>query len=206
VYAATETAGIASECSWHTGMHLYEDLVITEVVDQENRAVPIGTFGAKVLVTVLFSRTQPLIRYEMSDRVRLTDASCPCGRVFRMIDAVEGRTEDVLALTADDGTRVEVPPNLFHAVLEPIAERGWQVVQLADRLRVKVVDGPQPIDELRIISCLDEALRKLGVIVPIEVEHLRELPRTAIGKAPLIQKYATHTAALASEHSQPSTS
>ena len=30
-----------------------------------------GTFGAKVLVTVLFSRTLPLIRYEMSDRVAL---------------------------------------------------------------------------------------------------------------------------------------
>jgi phenylacetate-CoA ligase len=68
VYAATETSSIAAECGEHTGMHLFEDLVITEVVDADNQPVPPGEYGAKVLVTVLFSRTVPLIRYEMSDR------------------------------------------------------------------------------------------------------------------------------------------
>jgi phenylacetate-coenzyme A ligase PaaK-like adenylate-forming protein len=62
VYAATETAGIGSECALHR-MHLYEDLVITEVVDEMNRPVPPGSLGAKLLVSVLWSRTQPLIRY-----------------------------------------------------------------------------------------------------------------------------------------------
>ena len=52
-------------------MHLFEDLVITEVVDADNRPVPPGQYGAKVLVTVLFSRTLPLIRYEMSDSLQL---------------------------------------------------------------------------------------------------------------------------------------
>jgi phenylacetate-CoA ligase len=40
VYAATEPAGIASECEQHRGMHLFEDLVMTEVVDGKNRPVP----------------------------------------------------------------------------------------------------------------------------------------------------------------------
>ena len=71
VYGATETSGIAAECGQHTGMHLFEDLVITEVVDADNRPVPPGEYGAKVLVTVLFSRTLPLIRYEMSDSLQL---------------------------------------------------------------------------------------------------------------------------------------
>jgi len=43
VYAATETSGIAAECGHHTGMHLFEDLVITEVVDTDNRPVPPAT-------------------------------------------------------------------------------------------------------------------------------------------------------------------
>jgi phenylacetate-CoA ligase len=71
VYAATETSSIAAECGEHTGMHLFEDLVITEVVDADNQPVPPGEYGAKVLVTVLFSRTVPLIRYEMSDSLQL---------------------------------------------------------------------------------------------------------------------------------------
>ena len=68
VYGATETAGIASECRLGH-LHRYEDLVITELVDADNQPVPDGEYGAKTLVTVLFSRTQPLIRYELSDRV-----------------------------------------------------------------------------------------------------------------------------------------
>jgi phenylacetate-CoA ligase len=63
-------------------MHLFEDLVITEVVDEGNRPVPLGVYGEKVLVTVLFSRTLPLIRYELSDSVRPSISPyCPCGRL-----------------------------------------------------------------------------------------------------------------------------
>ena len=36
VYAATETAGIASPCSYRNS-HVYEDLVIVEPVDQTGR-------------------------------------------------------------------------------------------------------------------------------------------------------------------------
>ena len=40
VYAATETAGIASECSRHR-LHLFEDLVIAEIVDEKLTAVQV---------------------------------------------------------------------------------------------------------------------------------------------------------------------
>lgn len=57
VYAATETAWIAAECRVHTGLHLFEDLVVTEVVDGHDQPVPPGVPDEKVLVSVLFSRT-----------------------------------------------------------------------------------------------------------------------------------------------------
>jgi phenylacetate-coenzyme A ligase PaaK-like adenylate-forming protein len=60
VYGATEGAGLAAECERHSGLHLFEDLVLTEVVDAHNRPLPPGVYGEKVLITVLFSRTQPL--------------------------------------------------------------------------------------------------------------------------------------------------
>jgi phenylacetate-coenzyme A ligase PaaK-like adenylate-forming protein len=76
VYAATETGLIAAECSAHRGMHLFEDLVVPEVVDTRDRPVPDGVTGDKLLVTVLFARTLPLIRYEMTDRVRISTRGC----------------------------------------------------------------------------------------------------------------------------------
>lgn len=61
VYAATETGGIAAECDQHRGMHLFEDLVIPEVVDDDYNPVSLGEPGSRLLVTVLFSRTVPLL-------------------------------------------------------------------------------------------------------------------------------------------------
>ena len=40
VCAAAETAGITAECQVHSGLHLFEDLILTEVVDGDNRPVP----------------------------------------------------------------------------------------------------------------------------------------------------------------------
>jgi phenylacetate-CoA ligase len=44
------------------------DTCIAELVDEDNRLVTDGTPSAKVLLTNLHNRTQPLIRYELTDR------------------------------------------------------------------------------------------------------------------------------------------
>ena len=123
-YATTEAAGLAAECAHHAGMHLYEDLVITEVVDEHYRPVPAGTYGDKLLVTVLFKRAQPLIRYELTDSLRLVDAACPCGRPFALIHDIHGRTEEKLRFPGVTGHPVDVYPNAFHRQLDLIPAAG----------------------------------------------------------------------------------
>jgi phenylacetate-CoA ligase len=184
VYAATETAGIASEC--HYGrMHRYEDLVIAEIVDAENRPVPIGQFGAKLLVTVLFSRTQPLIRYEMSDRVAASlEASCPDGMPFALLADIEGREEEVLTLGG-----ATVHPNVFHAVLETLPVRGWQVVDEDGRLRILLAGARSTIDAAAVEMRVGDALGRSGAHgIPITVQLVDSIPRTALGKLPLIRR------------------
>jgi hypothetical protein len=51
IYAATESGVLASECRSHSGLHLYEDLLIVEVVDERNRPVPPGVYGNFGIVT-----------------------------------------------------------------------------------------------------------------------------------------------------------
>jgi phenylacetate-coenzyme A ligase PaaK-like adenylate-forming protein len=187
VYAATEPAGIASECGRHHGMHLYEDLVITEVVDHDNRPVPFGTFGAKVLVTVLFGRTLPLIRYEISDRVSLMPGTCVCGRPFARIAEVEGRREDVASLPARDGGRVMIRPNVFHTVLGLLPLAGWQVIVERDALRVLLAGAGAAVEDGALAERLSRALTEQGASKPvIQVERVDEIPRTRLGKAPLV--------------------
>src|SRR5215216_6239227 len=191
VYAATEPAGIASECDLHSGMHLFEDLVITEVVDDKNRPVPPRVFGDKVLVTVLFSRTMPLIRYEMSDSVRLAPSHrCPCGRPFALIDGIQGRAEEVLRFPAASGGQVSVQPIVFHRVMDAVPAGGWQVVQGPEGLTVLLSGVREGFADAALIDSLRRELESQGAIVPpVKVRRVPTIPRTTVGKAPLIKAY-----------------
>jgi phenylacetate-coenzyme A ligase PaaK-like adenylate-forming protein len=187
VYAATETAGIASPCVYRN-RHVYEDLLIIEPVDQDGNPVPPGTTGDKLLVTVLFSRTLPLIRYEMSDTVRLGGRGCPCGRSFTVMEDIEGRIEDVLHLPGSAGS-VDVHPMVFHEVLDQAALAGWQVVQEPSGLRVLLV-GLAPGNSLDGVgAAVAGALAKAGVVrTGVDVQLADQLERTSLGKAPLVRR------------------
>ncbi len=183
VYGATETAGIASECR-QGRLHRYEDLVIAEIVDEQNRPVAPGEFGSKLLVTVLFSRSQPLIRYEMSDRVQAVTGECPDGLPFALIGGIDGRKEDVLTLAG-----VTVHPNIFHEVLERLEVAGWQVIDEGDRLLVLLAHPAPGIDLSTIRDRIVSALAAIGVRgVDVEMRGVDTIPRTALGKAPLIRR------------------
>ena len=188
VYGATETATIASECEHHVGMHLFEDLVITEIVDEHNRPVPPGEFGEKVLVTVLFSRTQPLIRYEMSDSVRASSAVCPSGWSFAMIDGIQGRLQEVLHLPAKAGGTVAIQPIVFHDVMDIVPVGGWQVVFRPDSLTVLLAGVSPGFSDEGLVRSLRGALEVRGAILPpVMVRHVETIPREVLGKAPLIK-------------------
>ena len=191
VYAATEPAGIASECDSHRGMHLFEDLVITEVVDENNRPVPPGIYGEKVLVTVLFSRTMPLIRYEMSDSVRpASSPRCSCGRPFALIDGVQGRAEEVLRLPAASGGQIAVQPIVFHRVIDAVPAGGWQVVQGPEGLTVLLSGVREGFADAALADSLRRELEAQGVVMsPVKVRRVPIIPRTTVGKAPLIKPY-----------------
>jgi phenylacetate-CoA ligase len=58
-----------------TVLSFASDMCLTELVDEDNQPVPDGTPSAKVLLTNLYNHTQPLIRYELTDRFTRHPAS-----------------------------------------------------------------------------------------------------------------------------------
>ncbi|MBI5642999.1 MAG: phenylacetate--CoA ligase family protein [Deltaproteobacteria bacterium] len=188
VYGSTETGGIASECAWH-GLHLYEDLVITEVVDENHRPVVPGKYGAKLLVTVLWSRLLPLIRYELDDRVMASGMACPCGRPFALIDGIEGRLEEVIELRGENSAPVKVHPNFFHNILEAYKTRGWQVVkERGDKLRISILRNGGGADPDKITKAIKAGLDRQKVRgTAIEVTFVDSLDHAPTGKIILIK-------------------
>lgn len=168
----------AMECNPGQGMHIFEDLGIVEVVDEDNRPVPDGTLGHKILFTSLFGFTQPIIRYEISDMMVLAREPCPCGQPFRRIIAINGRNDDVLYLQGRGRRQVAVHPVHFWNVLESFANiRQYQVVHEPDGicLRLMFEEGNGNIAR-SVQEQLARKLEALGVERPsIRVELVTTL-------------------------------
>jgi len=190
-YGATEYAPIAAECAFGN-KHLFEDRAIIEIVDEQGRAVPPGERGDRILLTLLERRTQPMIRYEISDMVRELAGECACTRRFRMIESIEGRAEDILCFPRRDGRaqRVAIHPNLFHGLLETVPATGWQIVH-DEQGTVHLTGSVDAMvrDNLRVQ--LARMLEGQGAHAPvIEVRTTGELQRGSTGKAPLIVSHS----------------
>ncbi|MDR3237461.1 MAG: phenylacetate--CoA ligase [Spirochaetia bacterium] len=131
--------GVAFECEYKDGMHLWEDFYIIEIIDPETlENLPDGEEGELVL-THINRRAMPLIRYRTRDLTRVIPGVCPCGRTHRRIDRIKGRSDDMLIVGG-----VNVFPSQIETVLMKIPEVGnnYQIllnrVNNLDRLNLKV--------------------------------------------------------------------
>jgi phenylacetate-coenzyme A ligase PaaK-like adenylate-forming protein len=189
-YGATETADIAAEYKLCRHMHVFEDLLLVEVVDQQYHPVPPGEFGTKLLVTALFSRTQPLIRYEINDSVRLSTEPCSIsGLPFVFIDGIQGRVEDALSMPGAKGKPILIQPLVFNRVMDILPVSGWQVVQETETtLNVLLSGGRNNVRDETVSDAIRRELTAEGAISPlIKVQHIAEIPKNSSGKAPLVK-------------------
>ena len=135
-YGCREVSVIASECEYHSGLHVNADALIVEVEPAPNLPAGMG----RVLVTDLLNRSMPLIRYEIGDLASLdSDMRCPCGRSLPLIGNIQGRTSDFLRLPSG---RMIAGPSLALLAADMNDVRQVQFIQ-ADPAHVtlKVVAG-----------------------------------------------------------------
>jgi phenylacetate-CoA ligase len=144
-YGASEFYAMAWECA-EGCLHLNHDWLILEPVDRQLRAVPPGEVSHSVLLTNLANRTQPLLRYRLSDSLRLVPGGCRCGSAFPAIE-VQGRADHTLVL--HDARRHEV--TLLPLALATAIEEGAQVTRFQllctgpERLELRFeADQPDP--------------------------------------------------------------
>lgn len=120
-YGLTEVGLLAWQCQQQTGYHLSEDTTIIEL--QPDRAAN----SYRLIVTSLFLKSMPLIRYQTGDLVSsVDDGVCGCGRHLRRIQRIDGREVDCLITSG--GNRIS--PYRVTCALESIAElTRFQVIQ-----------------------------------------------------------------------------
>lgn len=81
--------GGAVTCPAFEGMHLRENHIIAEIIDESGKVLPDGQYGELVLTTIS-ADAMPLLRYRTGDFTRILPP-CPCGGVTRRLDRVSRR-------------------------------------------------------------------------------------------------------------------
>jgi phenylacetate-coenzyme A ligase PaaK-like adenylate-forming protein len=134
------------------------DMCIVELVDKENRPITDGATSAHVLVTNLYNLTQPLIRYELTDRF---ERYPPLHGSAYLRAEVSGRADEMFRYGS-----VEVHPIVFRTVMTKcpsIAE--YQVRQTCLGVDVDVVVHGQ-LDPTAVAAAIADSLRRAGLEKP----------------------------------------
>jgi phenylacetate-coenzyme A ligase PaaK-like adenylate-forming protein len=144
-YGSSEFYAMAWECA-EGCLHLNHDWLILEPVDRQLRAVPPGEVSHSVLLTNLANRTQPLLRYRLSDSLRFLPDGCACGSRFPAIE-VQGRADHTLVLHDTQHREVKLLPLALATAIEEGAQvtRFQLLCTAPDRLELRFEAGqPDP--------------------------------------------------------------
>lgn len=177
LYGAAESGCIAWECPDCRGYHINIDTVVVEIL-KDGKPAPPGTPG-QIVVTNLFSRAMPIIRYELGD-VGVRSAHEPtCGRGLPLMEIVAGRADAFLVLPSG---RL-LSPLTFYGLMKPLRGiKQWKVLQPETRrLILRLVPGPGFSDEMR-----EQIRGRVAEVIPekveLEIQTVEAIPAEASGK------------------------
>lgn len=180
-YAATECTFISQNCKEHW-LHVNAHWVILEPVDKDYKPVPPGIMSHTVLLTNLANRTQPIIRYDIGDRILVRPDLCPCGDPLPAIRII-GRTADFLTFKKENGEQVVIPALVLELDLIQGIERA-QIVQTSPtnlRIRLKFAAGADPDYVWKIVEANLKHLLKEHSLQDVTIERTDEPPQQSSG-------------------------
>ncbi|MDR1493133.1 MAG: phenylacetate--CoA ligase [Planctomycetaceae bacterium] len=176
--------GVSGECVARTGMHFQEDHFIVECLDPDSlEPVPEGEPG-ELVITAITKEATPLMRYRTRDIARVFGGTCPCGRTFKRMGRVIGRSDDMLIIR---GVNV-YPSQIEEALLQvegasPHYELELTRPKTLDVITVRVEITPEQFsDKISDMTILKERIsasitQVTGVHMHVEILPPRSLKR-----------------------------
>jgi phenylacetate-CoA ligase len=152
IYGLSEIIGpgVAAECGCQSGLHVFEDHFLVEIVDPKTlEPMPEGQEG-ELVITTLSKQAMPVIRYRTRDITAIEARPCACGRSIRRIRRISRRSDDMFIIR---GVNV-FPSQIETALLKTEASLPHYQILLTrksglDRMEVRVeVTGEMLSDRL----------------------------------------------------------
>jgi phenylacetate-CoA ligase len=120
--------GVAFECPYQDGMHIWEDSFLVEIIDPKTLEPVADGQEGELVMTSIQKEGMPLLRYRTKDLTRIIPGICPCGRTHRRIERIKGRTDDMLILKG-----VNIFPMQIEKKLMEIPDVGTNFLIILDR-------------------------------------------------------------------------
>lgn len=151
---------IGAECLKESGMHIFEDCIIVEIINPDTKEpAGEGEIG-EVVLTDLISKTAPLIRFAVKDLAMADFERCSCGGSFmRLPGGIRGRADDMVIVRG---------VNIFPSAVEDIIRK----IKGVDTNYLIIVDRPEDTD---IITIKVEVNKKTTDVKKVEESVKSEL-------------------------------
>ncbi len=175
-YGTTENGLISFSCA-RDRIHVMNQNLYVEVIDPETGAdVPPGQPG-EVVVTELYGRVMPFIRYRVGDTAVPSSELCPCGVETPLFERLEGRLEDMIE--TPDGRKVA--GGMLYYTLRKGVKRFKAYQRAVDRLEVLIIKGPDFTDSV-LEDVREQCRHFLGDEMKIEFRFVDSIPPDRSGK------------------------
>jgi phenylacetate-CoA ligase len=180
--------GVAMECEYQNGLHIWTDEFLVETIDPETGEVLESGKKGELVFTMLTREAMPLLRYRTRDLAAISHEECECGRYHARIMRVSGRSDDMLIIGG-----VNVFPSQIEEVLFKTPELGDQYQIFVDRekldkmtIKVELNLETSNDDKLNREALKKKIVEELIAIITIrpriELLEPKTIPRS-VGKA-----------------------
>jgi phenylacetate-CoA ligase len=175
-YSSLETGVLSQECRENTRHHLNEADYFVEILDLERDAPAAAGSVGRVVVTDLWARGVPLIRYDMGDLATPAPEPCGCGRPGRTLERIDGRqVENVQDVDGRWISWVAINDLMWRYP----AVSAFQFVQHAAGAYEMLIVGADASDADRLRASL---LAIVGGSARLEVRRVASIPPLSSGK------------------------
>lgn len=191
IYGLSELMGpgVANDCEFHKGMHIFEDYFLPEIIDPNTKETLADDVTGELVLTNLNKEGMPLLRYRTRDLTSISHEVCDCGRTTARLSRFKGRSDDMLIIRG-----VNVFPSQIETALLSLDETtpNYQIIVdrigSLDNLTVRVeVDEKFFSDEIRELEKLEKKIayaiqQMIGLATKVKLVEPRSIERS-VGKA-----------------------
>ena len=182
--------GIAGECCRQKGMHLLDSYVYAEIINPETGEVLDYGCEGELVLSHLYRKATPLLRYRTGDITSIIKGNCPCGRTSIRIAPIKKRIASSLSYKG-----INIDQDEFQAIISKMKSSYffnlyiWQLRLIIDgakqriQFKVRLNKNYSKEQESQLINKLKTELKSLvGINFDISTFSDSEFLKISEGK------------------------